>query len=274
MKRQKNHSRYLKDDLTKIWLSEMQQILEPSKVKEKEIERRIVEHISKCYLTIDKFQTNSMFFLFNNAKLEYLFVSKSTLAVLGFSRDEIIEKGFSWLFTLFSPTELEYKKNVMNDVFYFLKTLNRKEILASTVRYDLVALRKDGKQIHLLEEMMFPEVNTAGEPLITSCFLHDIGDYVKSQKRQCNIYLEASNPQKIVFSKYYCVNEKDKAPLSRREIQILEQFSNGLTTTQVAKKLFVTENTVKTHRKNILLKLDVQNTAEAVKVSVKNKWLA
>jgi DNA-binding CsgD family transcriptional regulator len=265
-----NHS---SDCLQKNWLAEMRQILTPSGLVDKIVQDRITKHIHSCFLAMDNLQTNSLFFLLDSTHMEYLFVSNSTQAVLGFSKDEIIEKGFQWLFSLLSPAELEYKKTVVDDFLSFLKSLGREKTLNVTVRYDIVALRKDAKRVHLLEEVMFPEVNDQGEPVLISCFLHDIGDYINTEKRQCRIYLHNHDGLQTIFSKAYCVCQKEKAPLSRREIQVLEQFSNGLTTTQVAKKLFVTENTIKTHRKNILLKLDVQNTAEAVKFSIKNKWI-
>lgn len=52
--------------------------------------------------------------------------------------------------------------------------------------------------------------------------------------------------------------------ISKREIDVLECLSRGQTTSQVAANLFVSENTVKTHIRHILEKLDASNRAEAV----------
>lgn len=52
--------------------------------------------------------------------------------------------------------------------------------------------------------------------------------------------------------------------VSRREIEVLECLSQGLTTHQIAERLFVSENTVKTHIRHILEKLGAANRAEAV----------
>jgi DNA-binding NarL/FixJ family response regulator len=52
--------------------------------------------------------------------------------------------------------------------------------------------------------------------------------------------------------------------ISKREIDVLECLSKGLTTSQIAAQLFVSENTVKTHIRHILEKLDANNRAEAV----------
>jgi DNA-binding NarL/FixJ family response regulator len=53
--------------------------------------------------------------------------------------------------------------------------------------------------------------------------------------------------------------------LSKREIEILECLSRGMTTIQIADELFISENTVKTHVRHIFEKLEASNRAEAVR---------
>jgi DNA-binding CsgD family transcriptional regulator len=53
--------------------------------------------------------------------------------------------------------------------------------------------------------------------------------------------------------------------LSFREKEILHLLSNGLISKQIADKLFISVNTVNTHRQRIIEKLEVSNTAEAIK---------
>ena len=52
--------------------------------------------------------------------------------------------------------------------------------------------------------------------------------------------------------------------LSVRELEVLGCLSEGLTTSQIGAKLFISENTVKTHIRHILEKLESSNRAEAV----------
>ncbi len=54
------------------------------------------------------------------------------------------------------------------------------------------------------------------------------------------------------------------AGLSKRELEVLDCLAQGKTTLQIASELFVSENTVKTHVRHILEKLDASNRAEAV----------
>lgn len=52
--------------------------------------------------------------------------------------------------------------------------------------------------------------------------------------------------------------------LSDRELEVLSCMVDGLTTQQMAGRLFISENTVKTHVRHIFEKLEVSNRAEAV----------
>ena len=52
--------------------------------------------------------------------------------------------------------------------------------------------------------------------------------------------------------------------LTDREVEVLRFLSRGLTTAQTGAKMFISENTVKTHIRHILEKLEVSNRAEAV----------
>lgn len=52
--------------------------------------------------------------------------------------------------------------------------------------------------------------------------------------------------------------------LSNREMEVLRCLAQGMTTALIAKDLYISENTVKTHVRHILDKLDASNRAEAV----------
>jgi DNA-binding NarL/FixJ family response regulator len=56
--------------------------------------------------------------------------------------------------------------------------------------------------------------------------------------------------------------------LSRRELEVLGCLSKGKNTANIAAELFVSENTVKTHVRHILEKLEAANRAEAVSKAV------
>jgi DNA-binding NarL/FixJ family response regulator len=58
--------------------------------------------------------------------------------------------------------------------------------------------------------------------------------------------------------------------ITKREKEILSLIAEGLTNNQIAEKLFISPLTVDSHRKNLLTKLNVNNTASLIKLAVEN----
>ncbi|MEO5562100.1 MAG: response regulator transcription factor [Chitinophagaceae bacterium] len=56
--------------------------------------------------------------------------------------------------------------------------------------------------------------------------------------------------------------------ITSREKQVLELIAEGMTNNEIAAKLFVSSTTIDTHRKNLLAKFDVKNTASLIKKAV------
>ena len=56
----------------------------------------------------------------------------------------------------------------------------------------------------------------------------------------------------------------DRLGLSKRELEVLELISSGLSNQEIAYKLFVSINTVKTHSSNLFQKLEVSRRTQAI----------
>ena len=61
------------------------------------------------------------------------------------------------------------------------------------------------------------------------------------------------------------INDIAAPNLTQREKQIIRLLADGLTTNQIAERLFISYLTAETHRKNILRKFNVNNTASMIK---------
>lgn len=126
--------------------------------------------------------------------------------------------------------------------------------------------------------------------------MHDEGDYVmKSIQSGAHGYLlknsdfeELQKAIKTVVDggKYYnsvisnlmienlsTINEQkeDKPELTAREIEVLREVAEGLSTKLIADKLSISARTVETHRVNMMKKMNVHNTAELIKRSLQWK---
>lgn len=68
--------------------------------------------------------------------------------------------------------------------------------------------------------------------------------------------------------------ELNSAPiLSSREKEVLQLIADGFTNPQIATKLFISLHTVDSHRKNLLTKFAVNNTASLIKLAAKHNMV-
>jgi len=69
-------------------------------------------------------------------------------------------------------------------------------------------------------------------------------------------------------------NTDDTIPmLTRREKEVLELVAEGMTNNEIAEKLFVSQNTVDTHRKSLLSKFGAKNTASLIRMAAQMRLI-
>ncbi|MBA7520811.1 HTH-type transcriptional regulator MalT [subsurface metagenome] len=65
-----------------------------------------------------------------------------------------------------------------------------------------------------------------------------------------------------------------RANLTKREVKVLKLVASGKTNKEIAKKLFISEKTVKNHLNHIYRKLGVKNRAQAVVEALKRDYIS
>ncbi len=82
-----------------------------------------------------------------------------------------------------------------------------------------------------------------------------------------SVYLSKAANEKIIQQLQACDLPANKIPsFTRREKEILDLLYQGLTSNEIAEKLFLSNYTVDTHRKNMLQKFNVRNTQSLLNV--------
>jgi ATP/maltotriose-dependent transcriptional regulator MalT len=86
-----------------------------------------------------------------------------------------------------------------------------------------------------------------------------------TKKKEVLIIKEVPVPATAVFS----LNEQRLKDLgiTKRELEILELIAQGMSNREIAEKLFVSENTVKTHSSRLFDKLSAKRRTQAVQIA-------
>jgi LuxR family maltose regulon positive regulatory protein len=99
----------------------------------------------------------------------------------------------------------------------------------------------------LIEVILDEKINSKSDPYpkVSDIYLNNMVKEIREEKHKSD-------------------KSKLEEPLSDRELQVLEYISTGLTNNQIADKLFVSLNTIRTHTKKINSKLVVHSRTQAV----------
>lgn len=176
-------------------------------------------------------------------------------------------------------TDIKIVKSVA-DGFEFME-IAKKQLDADIVLLDITMPNMDGFQV--LNELK--TLNSSIKPIVIS--MHNDGNYIaKCAKMGAYGYLlKNTDEAELILAirtvskgkKYFSAEISEKMVnfmstqsisdnvLSKKETEVLGLISKGLTTNEIAAKLFVSSRTIETHRANILKKLEVKNTAELIK---------
>jgi DNA-binding NarL/FixJ family response regulator len=104
--------------------------------------------------------------------------------------------------------------------------------------------------------------NITGSDLLSSLRALERGEKAISRKMASSVLDEFSRIGPL--SESGSVKQKLLAKLSPRELDVLGEMESNATNLQIAQRLFLSENTVKHHIRNILDKLEVDNRREAI----------
>ena len=172
----------------------------------------------------------------------------------------------------------------VGDGLEFMELVNN-QFEADIVLLDITMPNMDGFQV--LKELK--TLNSNIKPIVIS--MHNDGNYIaKCAKTGAYGYLlKNTDEAELILAirsvssgkKYFSAEISEKMinfmstqsisenVLSNKESEVLGLISKGLTTKEIAAKLFVSSRTIETHRANVLKKLEVKNTAELIKKATK-----
>lgn len=170
-----------------------------------------------------------------------------------------------------------------------------KDVEIDVVVSDINMPEMDGIELSKQLKKEYPKIKTLilsthnDAQMVGKCIQNDVDGYLlKNAEKQellraLTIIVEGekyfaeevkSEYMKTVFSEGGATKEKENlAPLSRREKEILVHIAMEYTTQEIADKLFISQNTVNTHRKNLMSKLNAKNTAGLVKYAIQQGLL-
>jgi DNA-binding CsgD family transcriptional regulator/PAS domain-containing protein len=199
--------------------------------------------------------------IFDLAKLQHCYLSSTYEDLLGWDLEEARKPGHEYIDNRMHPEDLEHLNRVSSQFFELMLKV-KKEDRANMQHYKMImdyrTKGKDGNFVRVIEQHKLLELDSDENIWLALSILDLSPDH--DVQGMCRYRLVNVKTGEL----YHFPKESPANNLSMREQEILQLLSKGLISKQIADQLFISVNTVNTHRQRIIEKLNVSNTAEAV----------
>lgn len=178
-------------------------------------------------------------------KDRFLYCSEAFKKSVGNNYKKLLEEGWNFWFSLIDSNESTQVKNKLTQFF------SRPNLQKSyTLRYHLTNYY--GEKVFLKHEILLHKLE---EQIFAVNYFFNI-----TVKEKIEHYFEINADD----NDSNFINEPIKI-ISPREREVLSLVADGFSSKQIADKLFISNHTAITHRKNLIEKFKVKNTAQLIK---------
>lgn len=193
---------------------------------------------------------------------KYLYLSDYLKDLLGINKDEEIEIGVQSLVNHMHPEDSASLFSILKKVSNTIKLLDEKEKETISFKINYRLKSKEGGFIWVMQMNKIIVSQDLSFPI-------DFG-YIVSVPDNNNFsevigYLKSDQNSWVIKHKNKVSHSLIK-DLSAREIEVLNLASKGLKSKEIAVMLEISFQTIKIHKKNIIKKLGVSSTLEAIRI--------
>lgn len=174
----------------------------------------------------------------------FIYYNRTLKKKLGDNNNLLLKKGWDFWFSLVDSTESLRNKN---RVLRFFSTSQFQNTLV--LRYHITNFCD--KKRYLRHEILFHKL--------------------ANQTIAINYFFDISDKEKIehYFETKAGLNGKKQIAVSKREKEVLQLIADGFSSKQIADRLFISNHTAITHRKNLIKKFKVKNTAQLISRTIR-----
>ncbi len=243
------------------------QVMEDLNIDGTQVKAELIDyHISKVK-ELDILETGAIT-LYNLYEKRHIYVSPRMGKLFGYDLEKAKVIGNDYFDLKTHPDDLVY---MLKAGTYFLNLFNSLEGLPEK-SFKFVSeyriLRKTGEYIQIVEQQTGLEFDDQGKPWLALGVM-DFSPNPEMNKKASARVINQNTGEFYYFPEETEISPKNSArELSPREKEVLQMLAGGLMSKQIADQLFISVNTVNTHRQRIIEKLNVSNTAQAIRYGV------
>lgn len=185
------------------------------------------------------------------------FISGNSTALFGFSEQELRGKSFNNYPGLVHPEDREAYNRLIHKVEEYTKSMSASEMQLYRFVMQYRVRRGNGSYFHLHDEKMF-YLNSRGVLESLSLFRD-----LSTEKPFSRVQLELFKVYELGYRKISTyVPSLNEQVLTSREMEIVDLIREGLSSKEIADRLYISVNTVRNHRSNLFRKTNARNMVD------------
>jgi DNA-binding CsgD family transcriptional regulator len=214
--------------------------------------------------------SNNQITIIDHSTFGYRYISDSIFDVMGYHASELFEKGMAFTLGLMHPDDLLILSPVFERVTSLAKQISVTDRRYFRFNYSLRFKSPTGYRL-LYQQNIPLAYNDSGLPHLVIALVSNITDYAKNNgvHYSVSVHVPGQPARQLLTSRL----ENKNNPLTLRESEIVLHLANGMDTSEIAEKLFISEGTVRKHRQYILNKTAAKNSIHLVQLALANGWV-
>lgn len=200
--------------------------------------------------------------IFNWASMRYSFISDSIKSILGYDKSKFFETGLDFSLSIIHQADLQKIRELHLAIFTYYYNTPPQQRSKLRFSYNLRIITANNSIIHILRQSTFSGFTSDGKPILEYINSTDITSF--GYHSHMVLTVDRLSAAGIYVKCYERKFGEEELLLSNRERQVLELARQGLTTKQIAQQLYLSVETVKSHRKHIIAKAGGGNITTAI----------
>lgn len=194
-------------------------------------------------------------------------MSRSVKTLLGYDAEDFTNGGLAFTLENYHKDDMRaFNEQIFPDRLSVLKKIPPAEHPNYVFSYTFRFRNKRNEYINVLQRNCFIKSDAKGSPLLSLGIITNV-EHFKNENPIIQVIDKMGNhPDEApvtVYKKTFYLNKEDQL-FTAREKEILLWTAEGLTSKEIANKLFLSENTVINHRRNMQAKSSTRNVAELI----------
>ncbi len=200
---------------------------------------------------------------------DFLFVSPRVAELLGYPHKKFLKSGVMFLHSITPRDQIEPMYEDMNRQLEVMEKESKYMTKPIVVKVGTQIHRASGTAVDISFNALPLDLRPGEKKaylVLGTLVLHEdrttlqvdaVCRKAEQIMRQVKLEYVRCNPARFKFLNAW-------STITKRELEIATLLCQGLNTREIGEKLFISHNTVDTHRKNMLAKFDVRNTPELI----------